>query len=125
MLFPATELKEYAEPINPRQLVKNEIYFSLQYLDSRLEIPVLQPLIFLGEMTERSDERLCFQNYGSYLAGIRLETAMDQDLMSFQMQTTNNVNHIFEFEKALELLMLSGLKRKQSRSQRPEPPTTK
>ena len=66
MRFQERELTEHAEPVEAHQLMVNEIYFTVQFADERLLVPVVEPLIFLGKNLEKPDDDLLyFQNYGS------------------------------------------------------------
>ncbi len=108
------ELKGYAEPISAELLRPKGVYFAVQFLDDQMLVPVLEPLVFLGKNLRGGDkDRLYFQQFESYQAGLRLESAKDDDLYSFQMPATNGTNHIFEYENALDILMMCALKRRE------------
>ena len=115
--FPACELKNYAEPVTTNVLKEGEIYFSLQYVDESLLIPMMETWVFVGKnlRSEDAGERLYFQDVGSYQQGVRYQTATGEN-SSFQVATHGNIKHIFEFENALKELMKCGLRRKKSKT---------
>lgn len=112
--FPATELKPYAEPVSPDGLKRGRVYFSLQYLDSDLLVPVLQPLIFLGYDLDGDDPRLrFFQDFDSFRAGIRYSKRTEEESTYFEVCGPEDGKHIFEYEQALEQLMSCALRRRE------------
>lgn len=63
MRFEARELKPHAEPVLAEELREGQIYFSLQYADEELLVPILLPLVFIGRNLAESDvDLLYFQN---------------------------------------------------------------
>src|SRR5262245_19860284 len=114
MRFEERELKPYAEPISTTELKEGKVYFSLNFADRDMLIPFLEPLVFIGRNLNSDDVEtvLYFQNCESYLNGVRFQSATTQDLeMSFQCGTENQMRHIFEYEHALDGLMLCALRR--------------
>lgn len=58
--YPATELKSYAEPVTPKDMKEGRVYFAVQFLDTDLLVPVLEPFIFIGWNLDGSDADLRF-----------------------------------------------------------------
>jgi hypothetical protein len=111
MYFQGRELKPYAEPITPERLVVGEMYFSVQYEDQDMLAPVVEPLVFLGDLEPEPDGLgHYFQDAGSYLAGLRYTDA-DQQYARFLRQAPGQVSHIFEFEHAMDELLKCSLRR--------------
>jgi hypothetical protein len=74
------------------------------------KIPTLLPRVFIGRNLEVDDENeLYFQDFASYKQGIRYETSTADDEAIFE---TGAEKHIYEYEKALELLMSCALRRR-------------
>jgi hypothetical protein len=77
----------------------------------------MEPFVFLGENLSGDDEDgLYFQSFESYRQGIRFESASEEDSADFQVATPGNVNHIFEYERALDVLMKCALMRREIRT---------
>jgi hypothetical protein len=111
MFFEERNLKEHAEPVLAKGLKIGQIYFSLQFLDADLLIPILEPLVYLGRNLRPGDTGLMyFQSFESHCAGITL--AEPSSSHHFQMCNGENMNHIFEYEHALDLLMKTSLRRR-------------
>ena len=113
MRFEAREIKPYAEPVSASALKVGDVYFSVQFADSNLLIPIMETWIFLGRRFDPEDveDRLYFQDVESYRQGIRYDSEDTGDA-KFQVPTENNINHIFEYERALERLMECSLRRR-------------
>lgn len=112
MRFEERELRDYAVPVTADSLQKEHVYFSLQFADEELLIPILQPLVFLGKHILRGPDLLHFQNFESYCQGIRFDPAKENDQHLFQVAAPNSLNHIFEFEEALNILLMCSLRRR-------------
>jgi hypothetical protein len=115
MRFEARELKEYAEPVSTASLKEGEVYFSVQYADETLVVPLIETLVFAGRNLDSKDpELLYFQDAESYLRGIRYGSDKDENA-SFQLGREGRINHIFEYEHALNELMKCSLRRNKPR----------
>jgi hypothetical protein len=115
MRFEARDLKPYAEPVSPGELKRGETYFAVLFLDDNGLIPVLEPKVFIGRDLESGDGgKFYFQDYISYRHGIRFDTATSVDESNFE---TGVEKHVFEYERALDVLMTCALKRKRPSKQ--------
>jgi hypothetical protein len=112
--FEERELKDHAEPVTAAELTPGRVYFSLQFVDEAMFFPVLEPWMYLGKVLGDDSGKLIFQNFGSFQQGTRFETAGHDDRHFFQITTSNGLNHIFEYERALNVLMSCALKRRDS-----------
>ena len=113
MRFEGRKLKSYAEPVSAVDLKEGGVYFSVQFADEKLLVPIVTPLVFLGKNLVQGDlDRFYFEIYESYLAGIRFPPAQPDEMYSFQSCSPTKMNHIFEFERALDALMQCSLRRK-------------
>jgi hypothetical protein len=113
MLFESRELNSYAEPVLAADLRVGEVYFIVQYVDDKLCVPIISPLIFLGNNLTAGDiDLLYFQDYESHAAGIRHESAREEEAVAFHVYSSNELNHIFEYERALDQLMKCSLRRR-------------
>jgi hypothetical protein len=109
MLFPARELQPYGEPVPLDQLSVGGIYFGVYFLDEECFVPVLEPRVFIGCDLEPADkDKFYFQDYASYRDGVRYDDASHEDDVVFQ---TDAEKRIFEYEKALEILLGCSLRR--------------
>ncbi|HTD88533.1 MAG TPA: hypothetical protein VK850_18310 [Candidatus Binatia bacterium] len=113
MRFAERELKPYSEPATPDQLKVGETYFGVQFLDEDGFVPVLEPKVFIGHNLKPEDEdELYFQDYASYQTGIRYDTASAEDESVFE---TGAEKHVFEYERALDVLLRCSLRREKGR----------
>jgi hypothetical protein len=101
-----------AESVSPHELQIGAVYFSVQFVDDDLLIPVVEPLVFIGRELMRDDSGiLYFQDAESYRDGVRFESSSSEDT-SFVAQDENEVKHIFKYDQALEVLQGCSLRRK-------------
>jgi hypothetical protein len=113
MHFAERELKPYAEPLIPDKLRIGETYFGVYFLDKDGFVPVLEPKVFIGHNLEPEDkDELYFQDFASYLSGLRYDTASAEDEAVFE---TGAEKHIFEYERALDVLLTCSLRREKGR----------
>lgn len=112
MRFEARELKSYAEPVKADELVEGQIYFSVQFVDRDLLIPVMETWAFAGRNLDPEEEGdlLYFQDVESYREGVRYGSTAENGAR-FQVQDVDQIKHIFIFERALEELMKCSLRR--------------
>jgi hypothetical protein len=70
--FEGRELKEYAEPVLANELREGEIYFSVNYVDDDMLIPVMETVVFIGRNLEPGDVgQVYFQDVESHREGVR------------------------------------------------------
>jgi hypothetical protein len=111
--FESRELKPYAEPISKSDLKEGATYFFLNCEDEEMLIPVLQPVVFLGRNLEPGDQgRAYFQDLSSHKAGVRYGGKPDGEVASFFTGSEDELGHVFQFEKALDQLLVCSLRRK-------------
>jgi hypothetical protein len=113
MRFEERELKSYAEPVTASLLKEGEVYFSVLFADEDMLIPIMETWVFAGRRLDPEDTEgyLYFQDIESHRQGIRYASATP-DNASFRVATEENVNHIFEYEHALDQLMKCSLRRR-------------
>ena len=112
MRFEERDLTTYAEPISAQVLKEGQVYFSVHYVDEDLLIPLVETLVFVGRYVSSEGANLLrFQDIGSYRQGMRFGSP-DAEEASFQSSTESEVNHIFEYEHALDELMRCALRRR-------------
>jgi hypothetical protein len=114
--FAGRELKPYVEPVEPGQLVEGSIYFSLNFIDTEMLLPILEPVVFLGlDLLDGDSGRVYFQDAESFQRGVQFTTAGADDDATFSSGSVNEIAHIFEFDKALDILLSCQLNRAESR----------
>jgi hypothetical protein len=113
MRFEERDLKSFAEPVSANLLKSGEAYFSVQYADEHMLIPIVETWIFAGRglSAEDGENRLYFQDIESYLQGIRYGSRNSKNA-TFQVVLKENAKHIFDYEHALEELMKCSLRRR-------------
>jgi|SRR5689334_351447 hypothetical protein len=115
MVFESRNLTPYAEPVEASTLKTGTVYFFLNYTDSEMLIPTLEPMVFVGRNLEPSDrEQVYFQDLDSYQQGIRYESASSESEATFSAGSETEINHVFEYEHALDELMRCSLRRKKA-----------
>src|SRR5258708_29857054 len=84
MRFEARELKPYSEPVRVEELQEGRVYFAVNFLDTAMLIPTMEPVVFIGRNLEPGDvERFYFQDADSYRQGIRYGTGVAEDDATF------------------------------------------
>ena len=117
MYFAGRELKPYAEPISADDLRQGEVYFSLNYVDEKLLIPLLEPLVYVGSNLESEDiDQAYFQDVDSYRQGVTYSSRTKDDTAIFYHGPENGMKHIFKYEAALDQLMRCSLRRRNAQS---------
>lgn len=113
MRFEERELPPHAEPITAANLKEGAVYFSVNYIDDKMLIPTVETLVFIGRDLEPGDSgQVYFQDIDSYQRGVRYDLASENDLARFSTGSENEINHLFEYELALEELMRCSLRRR-------------
>jgi hypothetical protein len=106
--FEARDLKPYGEYVQPSDLVEGKTYFAVRFLDDRMLVPELNPLVFIGRNLEPGDSgRLYFQDADSYLSGVRFVDGGKGEIHVVE----ENAPSVFEFERALDVLLRCSLRR--------------
>jgi len=115
MIFERRELQPYAEPVTASELGEGETYFSVQYADPQMLIPVVGTWVYVGRGLDPddADNHYYFQDVESYRQGIRYRSARP-DNARFQLGSESGMKHIFEYDRALEELMKCSLRRRES-----------
>ena len=113
MRFEERDLKPYAQPVTAKVLEQGRVYFSVQFADDNMLIPIMETWVFAGRNLDPEDteNHLYFQDVESYLQGIRYDTATDEDA-TFQVALEENTKHFFDYEYALEELLKCSLRRR-------------
>jgi hypothetical protein len=71
----------------------------------------MEPRVFIGPRTKPEAIKLYFQDFGSYQRGIRFESPNADEEASF---ITGAGRYIFEYERALDVLMACALRRRKT-----------
>jgi hypothetical protein len=83
--------------------VVGSTYFVVHYLDERLSIPELKPVVFIGRnRAEGSSADLYFQDARSYIAGVRYESATGDGDAEFH--TVSEGSTVMSFDVILPFL---------------------
>jgi len=112
MRFEERDLKPYAHPVTAQMLEQGKVYFSVQFADRDLLIPIVETWVYVGRNLDPKDAEthLFFQDVQSYLQGIRYASATAENA-TFRVALEDNTNHIFEYEHALDELLKCSLRR--------------
>jgi hypothetical protein len=102
MRIEGRELKPYAEPVLPNQLQENSVYFSLNYFDEEMLIPILAPLVFIGRNLAEGHVGVYFQDIESYQQGIRFDSDDEEHNATFEVCLEDQMGHIFTYDQAVE-----------------------
>jgi hypothetical protein len=111
--FEARELKSYAEPVSASDLIEGEVYFTVQFADQKLLIPIIEPIVFVGiNLGEGDTDVSYFQNFESYATGVRYASGTEESMTDFRVRGPGEIKHIFTYEHALDELMKCSLRRR-------------
>lgn len=101
----------FAEPVTPSDIHEGETYFIVQFVDEEMLVPVVEPVVYVGKNLDDDDvNQFYFQDAASFLAGVRYGSGVNDDAL-FYKQGEGEINHIFEFEKGLNVLLGCSLRR--------------
>ena len=118
MRFEGRELRPFATFVPARDLKEGTVYFATHYLDEKMLLPIMRPLVFIGKNLEPGDAgRVYFQDAESYRSGSRRDSPdADTDALfeSFPEGKTGDVSAIYEYEDALDELMRCALRRRKA-----------
>ncbi len=102
-----------AEPIAPEALVPEEIYYAVQFLDNKLTIPCVEPLVFIG--WNRAGDELVktayFQSAETYRLGLRFETTTAENPADFISAEEDELSYIFDFEGLVQSISATAHRR--------------
>ena len=113
--FPATELRPYAQPVRPDEMKDHRVYFAVQYSGESGLVPMLRPLLFVGYLDPDDPNLRFFQDYDSFVAGVRHGSADATDWEhAFEVCGPDGGKYIFEYEDALHELMRCALQRRET-----------
>lgn len=122
MNFEGRELKPYAEPVSAAELREKEVYFAVTFVDDDMLIPVMETLVFIGRNLELNDvKEAYFQDIHSYREGVPYDFEADDGNATFYSGPEDELNHIFTYEHALDVLMRCALNRRKVRTDIKEP----
>jgi hypothetical protein len=111
--FDGRELKPHAEPVSSTELREGAVYFTVNYVDDDMLIPMMEAVVFVGRNLEADDVgTVYFQDVESYREGIRYGQDSQDEWARFQTGSENEMGHIFDFEQALDELMRCSLNRR-------------
>jgi hypothetical protein len=111
MRFEARDLKAYAEPVRRAELETGHVYFAVQFVDDEMLVPGVEPLVYLGPNLIPDDRGLLyFQDAQSYGAGVRIDGPDSSEAVVYA-QDASEVNHIFTYENALDVLLRCSRRR--------------
>jgi hypothetical protein len=101
------EIPRYAQPVVPETLHVRETYFSLTFIDDEMMIPVLIPIVFLGE-TE--DGQFLFQDAESFYLG---PEAGDEPI-NYSAYSKQSLASVFDYESMLHGLLQCFARRRKA-----------
>ena len=107
------EVKAYAEPVSAKELKEQSVYFLVQFVDNNMMVPIVMPVVYIGRDLNSGDVgRVYFQDAESFRDGIRYSSATDDSAAQFFEQGEGELNHIFEFEHAIDVLIRCSVRRR-------------
>ncbi len=115
MFFEGRELKLYSEPVSSSELQEGAIYFFVNFVDEQMLIPMMETVVFIGRNRESGDVgRVYFQDIESYREGTPYDWDTEDGWAKFQSGSENELGHVFNYEKALEVLLRCSLRRNEA-----------
>lgn len=119
MHFESRELQPFAEPMTSDNLKEGSVYYFIEYLGDNMFVPKVDTVVFIGRNLDADAVgRVYFQDIESYEQGNRYELAANfpGPQARFYVSSELDVNHVFDFEHALEELMRCSVGRKEANS---------
>jgi len=111
VLFEQREPKDFAESVVSSGLREGRVYLSVQFLDNDMVIPVIETLVYIGKDLRPDDSgKFYFQDARSFRRGVPHTRSGNEAIV--HAHDERNLTHIFEYEKALEVLMTCSLRRR-------------
>jgi hypothetical protein len=94
---------------------EQRVYFVVQYLGNSGLVPILRPVMFLGYLERENPNLRFFQDYDSFIAGVRYDTADASEYEgAFEAYGPDEGKQMFEYEHALHVLMNCALRRRET-----------
>jgi hypothetical protein len=118
--FEERELQPFSMPVSATELREGSVYFALTYTPEDMTIPLMETLLFVGRDLDPGDVgRVYFQELTFHSPGIRrgVEASNDEADRGWLME--DDLNHIFEYEQALDGIMKCALRRRKLYKQGP------
>ncbi|MGO4703281.1 hypothetical protein [Dyella sp. 2RAB6] len=114
LTFDQREIPPYGQYTESDKLIIGETYFHVSYIDHAMTIPMMSTLTYIGKnLLDDEVNTLYFQDVESYRAGLRItDENPEPDSGWFESWPEDRYGPVFEFEHALECLMLCSLRRK-------------
>lgn len=114
--FERRDLKPYAEPVSEKDLRQGSIYFLVNYADEAMQLPTMEPVVFIGRNLHKDDGGLVyFQDVDSYQKGVRYGSTSEDERATFYSGSELETSHVFEFEKGLDELIRCSLRRNKTK----------
>jgi hypothetical protein len=113
MQFPERELKPYAEPVSATELREGSVYFMVTFIDNDMFVPVMETLVFIGKSAEGLLE---FQDAESFHQKTHRESATRDSMGNIFQCSEEQLNGIFDYEHALDVLLRCSLRRQSADS---------
>ena len=120
MHFEERELQPFSRPVSATDLREGTVYFAVTYTPEDMTIPLMETLLFVGRNLDPGDVgRVYFQELTVHSPGIRhgVEASNDEADRGWLME--DDLNHIFEYEQALDGVMECSLRRRKLYKQGP------
>jgi hypothetical protein len=112
---PERDLNSPAEPVSPAELNEGSIYFPVNFADEEMLIPMMATVVYIGENLEAGDEnQVYFQDIDSFNRGVRYGGQGDGGHALFETGSRNELGHVFDFDRALDVLTACLLRRRKS-----------
>jgi hypothetical protein len=109
--FDVRELQPFSKPMPNADLKEGSILFSVFFVDEDFFIPGLEPYVFVGRDIDAEEPGLYFQDIFSYRRGVHYDATNEGQVAIFVVDSDDNL-HYFEYEQALEQLMVCSLRRR-------------
>ena len=111
--FEARDLGPRAEPVSATTLEVGEHYFEIRFVDEDMLIPTMETVVFAGRNLEAGDiGKFYFQDAPSYKGGVRYGPDAEDEGQEILALSEEEIDDIFEFERALDELMKCSLRRR-------------
>lgn len=113
MRFESREIQDFADPVPSSMLREGSAYFMVTFVDEKMLVPQMVTVAFVGKDKEVGEQDVYyFQDIDSYSDGIIYNSSAADEHAQFFKCSGKDYSGVYDFETALEILMVCSLRRR-------------
>lgn len=95
------------------------VYFFVNFVDHEMLIPTMDTVVYVGRDLAAGDSgKVYFQDIDSFERGVRFGAGNQDGHAVFQCGSQDELGHVFEYDKAVEVLIACLLRQRERKSSR-------